>query len=197
MKREEETFLLPLKGVQVDGSIVGSIATLDICLTYLNEYEGQSLECTYEFPLEKETIVSNFVAKIGDKEIIAKVREKETAEEMYDDAMAGGHSAVIAERQSEKHETILIKLGNLLPQQAAVLRLQLILPVQVVAGSYKFTLPACFYPNYKKMGAPVKQDYTFAYNLNVNSTKKITQISVPDSAETHASDDGTCITIKC
>ena len=82
----------------------------------MNEFEGQSLECTYEFPLEKETIVSNLVAKIGDREIIGKVRAKEKAQEMYEDAMAGGNSAFLAERQSEKHETMRIKLGNLLPQ---------------------------------------------------------------------------------
>ena len=56
------------------------------------------------------------VAKIGDREIIGKVRAKEKAQEMYEDAMAGGNSAFLAERQSEKHETMRIKLGNLLPQ---------------------------------------------------------------------------------
>ena len=73
----------------------------------------------------------------------------------------------------------------------------MILPIQVVSGSFKFTLPACFYPNYKKMGAPMKQDYSFLFNLDIKSTKKITQISVPDSAETKSSGDGTSITVKC
>ena len=48
--------------------------------------------------------------------------EKETAREKYDDAIAGGKAAVIAERSDTKHEKIMVKLGNLLPGQTATLK---------------------------------------------------------------------------
>jgi len=43
------------------------------------------------------------------------VRSEEEAKERYDDAIAAGNSAVLAERDSEKKESMTIKLGNLLP----------------------------------------------------------------------------------
>ena len=46
---------------------------MNIDLTYKNESESNPLEAVYEFPLEKETTMVKLTAKIGDKEIIAKV----------------------------------------------------------------------------------------------------------------------------
>ena len=48
--------------------------------------------------------------------IDAKVRSKEEAKEKYDDAVAAGNAAVMAERDSDQKESMTIKLGNLKPQ---------------------------------------------------------------------------------
>ena len=132
------------------------------------------MECTYEFPMDKETILGSLVAQIDDKEIVAKVKGKEQAQANYEDAIASGNTAVYAEQRTEEQEIIKIKLGNLLPLQEAKLSLQLIYRVPVDCGSYKFTLPVDFYPDYEKMGAATKLDYTFSFDMNIKSTKKIT-----------------------
>lgn len=139
---------MPLKSVLIQGNIEGPIATLDIDLTYMNEDENNPIECAYELPLDKDTILSSLVAKIGDREVVAKVKAKEEAKENYEDAMAGGHAAVYAERKNKERELIKVKVGNLLPLQTAKISLQLIFKVTVDRSSYKFTLPADFYPNY-------------------------------------------------
>ena len=63
----------------IQGCLEGSLATLDIQLSYLNESEEHPIECTYEFPLDKESILTNLVARIGDKEVFTKIKEKEEA----------------------------------------------------------------------------------------------------------------------
>ena len=73
------------------------------------------MEATYEFPLEKGTVLSKLVAQIDGKTVEARVKAKEEAKERYDDAIAAGNAAVMAERE-EKNECMKIKLGNLLPQ---------------------------------------------------------------------------------
>ena len=98
----ENSLTVPLKKVAIQGSLVGPIATLDIELIYANELFESPIECTYEFPLDKDTILSSFIAKIGDKEIEAKVKTKEKARENYEDALAGGNAAVYAEREVDK-----------------------------------------------------------------------------------------------
>lgn len=64
---------MPIKKVSIDGSLQGAFGILNIELLYKNESETSPLEATYEFPLEKETTVVSLIAKIGDKEIEAKV----------------------------------------------------------------------------------------------------------------------------
>lgn len=135
---------------------------MDIELGYENPSTEFPLEATYEFPLEKNTVLSKFQAMIDGKTIVAKVQDKEEAKERYEDAVAAGNAAVIVERESDKKEIMSIKLGNLLPKQKAVLKYQLIVQLAVVNGSYHFELPVAFYPDYSKHGAKKNEfDYEF------------------------------------
>ena len=95
---------------------------MDIELGYENPSTESPLEATYEFPLQKNTVLSKFYAIIDGKTIVTKVQDKEEAKERYEDAVAAGNAAVIVERESDKKEIMSIKLGNLLPKQKAVLK---------------------------------------------------------------------------
>ena len=107
--------LLPLRSVAVKAELRGATATTDVELTYLNTSDAP-LECTYTFPLEKTTLLAKFEAIIDGKVVFTKVTEKEKAKEQYDDAVASGNTAVLAERPKKKEETMMVKLGNLLPR---------------------------------------------------------------------------------
>lgn len=106
--KDDKEYLVPLKAVKVGGCLEGPLAIVDIDLTYINEDSESAIECSYEFPLDKDTVVSRLVAKIGDKEIEAKIKEKELAKEVYDNAMAGGNAAVYAEKKSNDAESMRI-----------------------------------------------------------------------------------------
>ncbi len=90
--------MLPLKKVNAICEISGSVATLNLDLVYFNPSETETYECTYEFPLEKKTVLSKLVATIDGKTVEAKVKAKEEAKETYEDAIAAGNAAVLAER---------------------------------------------------------------------------------------------------
>ena len=81
----------------------------------MNPNEENPLECTYTFPLEKNTLLAEFEATIEDKVIQTRVMEKVKAREKYEDAVASGNAVVMAERTKKKEESMMIKLGNLLP----------------------------------------------------------------------------------
>ena len=100
---------------------------MDIELHYLNPSNEYTVEATYEFPLDKKTIFSKLIATIDGRVVEAKVRAKEEAKEKFDDAVAAGNAAVLAERKSDDKESMTIKLGNLKPLQVAVLNIQLIM----------------------------------------------------------------------
>ena len=90
-------------------------AVLNVQLTYVNVGSDSPIECTFEFPLEKTSVISKLVAQIDDRVLEAKVKAKEDAKEQYDDAIAAGNTAVFAERDKKNDESITLTLGNLMP----------------------------------------------------------------------------------
>ena len=71
--------LLPFKSVKINGVIEGPIATIDIELTYLNPNNDNPIECSYEFPFDKDSIFAKLVCIIEDKQVEAVVKGKEAA----------------------------------------------------------------------------------------------------------------------
>ena len=68
-------------------------------MTYVN-LSDHPIECTYEFPLEDETLLSKLIVSTEEKVIEAKVEAKVKAQEKYEDILAGGNLGVYAERKS-------------------------------------------------------------------------------------------------
>ena len=67
--------LLPLTKVAISSELQGALATTDVELTYLNPSLDKNLECTYTFPLEKTSVLTNFEATINGKVIRTQVKE--------------------------------------------------------------------------------------------------------------------------
>ena len=102
-----------MKSITIKGKLRGGLAVLDVDLTYINKHKKHPIECTYEFPIDQATLVNKLVAKIEDREIVTKVKEKQVAQETFEDGIAGGKTAVVAQLESQQY--LQIKLGNLGP----------------------------------------------------------------------------------
>jgi Ca-activated chloride channel family protein len=89
--------LVPLTGVQVEATLEGSLATVDFQMSYINP-GNNPIECTYEFPLDGETLLSELTIYIEDKVIEAIVLEKEEAKQVYEEVIADGDLGVYVER---------------------------------------------------------------------------------------------------
>ena len=82
----------------------------------------------------------------------AVIREKEEARQMYNDAIASGYSAALAEEKTG--DIFSISLGNLPPHKDAELHLKLAgeLPLDA-EGGVRFSLPAVLKPRYTPLGS--------------------------------------------
>lgn len=168
--------LLPLKSVDIRGKLSGMFATIDINLVYVNPSEEHALEATYQFPLKPKTCLASLEAELNGNTIVAKVQEKEKARETYDDAVSAGKATVLAERSTNSPQSgeMQIKLGNLNPSSTMKLKLKLIMQLEVKLGSYHFSIPMAFMPDYSQHG--VKKDafpYDLKYELVIESTSKL------------------------
>ena len=90
---------LPLKDVSVEAEIQGYVLGLKSTLNYANE-SPDPVEVVFRFPLEQSHAVVGLTAVIDGRKIKAQVKEKEEARADYDDALASGRSAALAEEKS-------------------------------------------------------------------------------------------------
>ena len=116
---EVDDFLLPMRGVAIKGKIEGTLCILDLELSYFNSDEKQSLECFYEFQVDPDMVIGQLAAKLGEEEIVTEIKEKEKAEQMYEDALAKGSVPLMAQKSSR--EILRVSLGNLAPLKEAKL----------------------------------------------------------------------------
>ena len=142
---------LPLKDVSVEAEILGYVLSLRSSLKYAND-SPLPVEVVFRFPLEQSHAVVGLTAVIDGRKIKAQVKEKEEARADYDDALASGQSAALAEEKSE--DVFSISLGNLPPGKEAEIHLQLVGELGIDAeGSARFSLPSTLKPRYSPAGS--------------------------------------------
>ena len=87
---------LPLKHQEINVKVTNVFAVFDIVQTYFNDTDAP-LEVTLKIPTEKDHALGQLTIQIGDIVIEGKIMNKEKATEKYEGAIAGGHTAVMAE----------------------------------------------------------------------------------------------------
>lgn len=58
------------------------------------------VEVSFEYPLVKDQVVDEFSAWIGDRNVVAIIKNKEKAKEEYAQAIKEGKEAIYAERET-------------------------------------------------------------------------------------------------
>ena len=67
--------LMPMSKCEVKATIENAFAMLDFELTFTNNSE-QTIEASYEFPVETDITIASLKAQLGDKEVEAVIKEK-------------------------------------------------------------------------------------------------------------------------
>ncbi|XP_069038694.1 von Willebrand factor A domain-containing protein 5A-like isoform X2 [Lepisosteus oculatus] len=143
---------VPLKAVSVEVRVCGFVADVSSTLEYENS-ESSPVEAVFVFPMDSDSAVYRFVARVGGKDIEAEVREKQEAREEYDDAMSSGQQAFLLEESDESPDVFRLSVGSLPPGQSASVSLSYVteLPLQE-DGALRFCLPGVLNPRYTPAG---------------------------------------------
>ncbi|MBV8763175.1 MAG: VWA domain-containing protein [Deltaproteobacteria bacterium] len=140
-----ERGLLPLAAMDVDARVAGVVASIDVAQTFVNT-TGQAIEATYIFPLPDRAAVHRFRMEVAGRVIEGVVDERGAARERYDEAIAKGHRAAITEE--ERAGVFTLRVGNLMPGEAATVRLSLVGALPVDDGEVTFRFPLVVAPRY-------------------------------------------------
>jgi Ca-activated chloride channel family protein len=142
---ETERGLLPLVAMEVDARVAGVVATIELAQTFANT-TGTAIEATYIFPLPDRAAVHRFTMEVAGRVIDGVIDERGAARAQYDQAIAAGHRAAITEE--ERPGVFTLQVGNLMPGDAATVRLSLVGPLPVDDGEVTFRFPLVVAPRY-------------------------------------------------
>lgn len=146
-----EAGALPLLAVSVRAEVTGLLYHLRLRQTFVNSH-GRPLEATYIFPLPDRAAVSRFRLRVAGRLVEGELKERGAARREYNQAIAQGHRAAIAEE--ERPGTFTMRVGNIPPGERAEVELTLDGPLFFVESEATFRFPLVVAPRYIP-GAPL------------------------------------------
>ncbi len=146
---------VPLKGVNIHVKVSGAASETCVSQRYKN-VERVPVEAVYSFPLEESSAVSGFEVEIGGKIIKGKIEERDKAFEEYDEAMAQGHGAFLVDQ--DRPNIFTASVGNLLPDQEAVVRLRYVSELEQNGDAMRVLIPTTISPRYIPLSEMKKMD---------------------------------------
>ena len=100
----------------------------------------------YSFPLEEGSAVCALRIETGGRTLAGRIEEREKAFEQYDEALAAGHGAVLADQ--DRPNIFTVSVGNLLPGQEATVCLEYVTELEQHGRDVRLMLPTTIAPRY-------------------------------------------------
>jgi Ca-activated chloride channel family protein len=136
---------LPLARIDVRAEITGLTSRVELTQDFVNVFDVP-LEATYVFPLPDRGAVTRMQMTADGRVVEAELREREAARQAYDEAIASGRRASIAEE--ERPDVFTMRVGNILPGERVSVALTLVSPLAYEDGEATFRFPLVVAPRY-------------------------------------------------
>ena len=156
---DPNTDQLPLKATAVAVNIAGVIADVQVTQVYTNT-GARPLEAIYVFPASTRAAVYGMKMTIGERTLVAAIREREQARQEYEEAKRVGKSASLLEQQ--RPNVFQMNVANILPGDEIKVELrytELLVPTD---GVYEFLYPTVVGPRYSNQpeaSAPASEQW--------------------------------------
>jgi len=177
---------LPLKLTKVDVSIAGVIADVTVKQVYTNE-GSRTIEARYVFPASTRAAVYYLQMKINQRLMIADIKEKAEAQQIYEEAKEEGNTATLLEQMTPN--VFRMNVANILPGDTIEIEMkytEFLVPTESV---YEFVYPTVVGPRYTgeggekdRTGGPYQHEgedplYKFEIDVKLNAGMPINKIS--------------------
>jgi Ca-activated chloride channel homolog len=136
---------LPLKATRVDVRIAGVIADVTVKQHYRNEGQ-RAIEARYVFPGSAQAAVHAMNVRIGERLIVARIREKQQARIEYQTAKKEGKTTALLEQQ--RPNVFEMNVANVLPGDEVVVELRYTELLTPTDAQYGFVFPTVVGPRY-------------------------------------------------
>lgn len=138
----------PLKSTNVVVNVSGVIA--DVTVTQVYENQGSvPINGRYVFPGSTRAAVHGLRMRIGDKAVVARIKERQQAAKEFAEATAAGKSASLLEQQ--RPNVFTMSVANILPGDRLEVELLYSEMLKPEEGIYQFVYPAVVGPRYSNI----------------------------------------------
>ncbi|MBT8230190.1 MAG: VWA domain-containing protein, partial [Bacteroidia bacterium] len=168
----------PLLSTSVDVNITGPIADVVVKQSYKND-GTVPIEAVYVFPASTRAAVHHMEMQIGERRIIAEIKEKQKAQQIYVEAKEEGKRASLL--QQHKPNVFQMNVANIMPGEEINVILKYVEFIIPENQSYRFIYPTVVGPRYTNhteeessfeqnpfMRAGNSPTYTFDINVGIN-----------------------------
>ena len=136
---------LPLVAMDVRLHVSGLWSRTRIEQTFRNTI-GEPIEATYIFPLPDRAAVHSCVLFVGERRLDAELKERSAARLAYDEGIASGHRAAIAEE--DRSGVFSLRAGNIPPGETVKVKFEMVGPLEVDGGEATVRFPLVVAPRY-------------------------------------------------
>ena len=140
---EERAF--PLENTSVNARVAGNLSRVEVTQTFTNPYDNP-LEAVYKFPLPDDAAVDDMEIRIGDRVIRGLIKEREEAQQIYEEAKEAGQTAGLLEQ--EKANIFTQSLANIRPGETIEVVIRYSNILEFVGGDYEFVFPMVVAPRF-------------------------------------------------
>jgi Ca-activated chloride channel family protein len=139
------TDAFPLKSTKADVTVSGVIASVTVTQVYENA-GPTPLNARYVFPASTRAAVHGMTMRLGDRTIVARIKERQQAQQEFETAKKAGKTASLLDE--ERPNVFTMSVANVLPKDRVEVELrytELLVPTE---GVYQFVYPTVVGPRY-------------------------------------------------
>ncbi|BHF79211.1 von Willebrand factor A domain-containing protein 5A [Sparganum proliferum] len=145
---------VPLQSARVNTTVINATANVDCTFAFQSESK-ERLETVFSLPIGSDASVYHFEAKIGDRRLICKWRDRSENQRTYQQAMEEAYSPFLVHKTDFMGDIFSMEIGNIPPNESILLNLKYVTPLAVrevdpeaerfkdlqVSSALVFTLP--------------------------------------------------------
>ncbi len=136
---------MPMLSQDVRIAVSGMVARAVVEQHFINKSDGW-IEAVYVFPLPDESAVDHLKMKIGDREIIGEIKEKQEAKAIYEKAKNEGKKTSLLSQQRPNIFTTAV--ANIGPGEEVVIEIEYEQVVQLADHVFSLRFPMVVGPRY-------------------------------------------------
>ena len=146
--------LCPLKHTDVNADISGFLARVTVTQEFENPFPDR-IEAVYTFPLPQNAAVDDMTMLIGDRTVKGKIKRREEARKIYEDARTRGQAAALLDQ--ERPNIFTQAVANIRPGEKVKIVISYVERLEYDEGAYEFVYPMVVGPRYIPGNATGKQ----------------------------------------